>query len=799
MDSADQNMTSSQPPRSPVLPMMVVILGISILIFISMLINFLRSRPAPPPTPTATYLTATLTQTSTSTPTSTSTVTLTPRPTWTPLPTSTATRTITPTPTRTTTLYPTITPATPVKDNIRYRLREWSVTDAEKLVRQVQAKSVRAGLPDVWYPAIAYTQAEALIRYPDALQVFEWKWGLAASLAYSNDPRAAQIYAELIQSAVQAGQVRVDDLPAWFQNYQTDLELALHQLEASPGELSRQLIEISGAGGAYLWLLETPTGIQVYPILSDFDYKTGLQTSFVVADLTGDGINEISIYRTTTPEQTLYPRPRVFSQAQVPPFELTVAEEMPFDFASNFTAALAAVATDGGMNDLQMTATLFSACPVYVTRIYHWSGTRFEVIPQQYAISPQPGLEAACELAVDHIALNWGAEPALEVAQLVLQVWPPQADLEGNPYPADALDAWRFRLGIYQALAGHQLEAVQTMNDLVSNPSVLFSNWSTLAGQFLDIYQAPEDLYAACEGMPTCNLRSAIQTLVTYSGAADPSQAVAYLQQNGVSMRSSGVFDFDGDGPAERWITVQPAPMEKLEFWILAEIPRGVQAVFVQILDDNDPEPYYYEPQGEIPVVQFEQKQGFRLLRLPESQIVYLEFVTTEAARPTFIRDAINETAQALLDGTDPEEVLERLLTIQTDPRFRADCLAFYICGKFMYTLGMTYELLGEATLAVDSFLYLWRDFPTSPYTVMARMKLVYVPAPPTRTPTPPPTGTTTPTPDPNATPTQTGTVTATPTETGTPDPNATPTETPEQSETPTPTSTNTATSTSES
>ena len=58
-------MTGSPPPRNPALPMMVVILGISILIFISMLVNFLRSRPEPPPTPTATYFTATLTQTST--------------------------------------------------------------------------------------------------------------------------------------------------------------------------------------------------------------------------------------------------------------------------------------------------------------------------------------------------------------------------------------------------------------------------------------------------------------------------------------------------------------------------------------------------------------------------------------------------------------------------------------------------------------------------------------------------------------------------------------------------------------
>lgn len=797
MDTPEPILTPDHPPHNSALPVMVVILGISILIFISMLINFLSSRQATP-TPIPTYITATLTLTSTASPTSTSTVTLTPRPTWTPLPTSTTTQTITPTPTTTTTLYPTITPATPVKDNIRYKLKEWSVTDAESLVRQIQSKTRYSGLPDVWYPAIAYTHAEALIRYPDTLQAAEWNWGLAASLAYSNDPGAVKIYADLIKNAIQADQVRVNNLPDWFHLYQSDLDLTLYPLQTYPGELSRQLIEISGAGGAYLWLLETPTSIQVYPLMSDFDYQTRLEASFVIADLTGDGIDEISIYRTVTPGQYIFPRPRVFSQSQVPPIELSIAAEMPFDFASDFTTEMVAVPSTSETLDLQLSATLFPACPVYITRTYHWSGNRFEVAPQQYAIAPQPGLEAVCEVAVDHAALKWGAEPALALAQPILQVWPPQVDLEGKPYSADALDEWRFRLGIYQALTGNQTEAVQSLTDLVNNPTVLFSTWSSLAGQFLERYKSPKDLYIACQGMPTCNLRDALQTMVAFSGASEPSQAVAFLQQNGVSIRSSAYFDFDSDGYPERWVTVQPAPLEKLEFWILAQVPRGLQAIFVQIIEDNDPIPYYYEPQGEIPVVQFEQKHGFSMLRLPESQAVYLEFKTTEAARPTYIRESIHEIAQALLDGTDPKEILDRLLDLQSDPRFRADCLAFYVCGKFMYTLGLTYELLGEDVSAVDTYLYLWRDFPTSPYTIMGRMKLIYVPAPPTRTPTATATSTDTPTPDPNASPTPTGSVTPTPTVTDTPDPNATPTDTPEVTETPTPTPTITVTPTIE-
>ena len=784
MDTPPPSSPDSPSRREPTQPRLVVIFILAAIILILMVVNFLSSEKTPPAIPTRALMTGMPADTSTST--STATITLTPRPSWTLRPSATVTPTFSPTPTLTPTRYPTLTPAKPNKDNWRYVLKDWSVTDAERLARQIQAKEVFSGLPAVWYPAAAYAQAEALMRYPESLQAAQWEWDLAASLAYTNDPLAAQRYARLIQSALEARQIRIEDLPAWFQLYQSDLSLTLHPLTSLPGELSRQLVEISGAGSAYLWLLETPTSIQVVPLLSDFDYVNDLQNDFVLADLTGDGIDEISIYRTATPGQFTYLRPRIFNQAQIPPVELRVVEELPFDFATDYRTKLNPHAQAGGGNDLQFSATLFPACPVTITHTYHWSGERFETAPVQFAITPVPGLEAACELAVEHAARAWGTEAALLLAESILPVWPPQTDLEGKAYPADALDAWHFRLAIYQALSGKHAEALQTLNELVSNPNLPASNWPKLAQQFLDRYLAPEDLYTACQDMPFCNLREALQRLIAGSNLTDLSQASGYLGQHGVVIRASGVFDFDGDGEDERWVSVLPGAMQKLEFWILAQVPGGIQAVFVQIIDDNSPTPYYFEPRGVYPVVQFEAKQGFRMRRLPDIQTAFIEQVTTEAARPTYIRDAIHSIAQRLLDGTNPATILDELLDLQADPRFRADCLAFYVCGKFLYTLGLTYELLGQADLAVDTYLYLWRDFPTSPYTVMARMKMIYNPPPPTATNTPTPTRTVTPTHDPNSTATRTPTVTSTI------DPFATPSETPSESATPTRTPTKT-------
>jgi hypothetical protein len=158
--------------------MLVVVLGASILILLLMVVNALRPETVSP-IPTRGDQTTILTPTGSAT--STATITLTARPTWTLQPTSTVTITPTPTSTATATNYPTLTPVKPATDNFRYTLKPWTVTDAEAMAQQILSKAVFSGLPDVWYPAAAYAQAEALLRFPESLQANQWEWDLAAS------------------------------------------------------------------------------------------------------------------------------------------------------------------------------------------------------------------------------------------------------------------------------------------------------------------------------------------------------------------------------------------------------------------------------------------------------------------------------------------------------------------------------------------------------------------------------------------------------------------------------------------
>jgi hypothetical protein len=325
------------------------------------------------------------------------------------------------------------------------------------------------------------------------------------------------------------------------------------------------------------------------------------------------------------------------------------------------------------------------------------------------------------------------------------------------------------------------------MSEIINTPIVPESTWGAPAEEFLRIYKTPDDLFIACQQAQFCNLRDALGTMVKNSTTDDPALVLQYLQSHGVITRSSGLLDFDGDGQAERWMIIQPKPEAKLEFWILSRMYTGVQAVFIQLFEAGESLPYFHEPAGSFPVIQFELRKGFVFKRLPGTQEAYIQWVDVEYAHPTIIRDGYTQAMNSLMDGSDPVTVLDALLDVYNSPRFTGDCIAFNICDQFHYTLGLVYDLIGEQGNAIDQYLWVWRNYGQSPYATMVRLKLNYFPLPtytrtpiPTGTPVPSRTPTLTRTPTPTTqTPTSTATLTATVTPTSTLTPTQTETNTP--------------------
>jgi hypothetical protein len=430
------------------------------------------------------------------------------------------------------------------------------------------------------------------------------------------------------------------------------------------------------------------------------------------------------------------------------------------------------------------------SCPAYATQEYRWQDNKFIVSPFEYKLEPVYDLRAYCEDVLDAATAGWGPEAAITVAETMLEIWPPETDLRGQPYPVDAYDELRYRLGVLYALADQPDKAIQVLNEIIDTPIVPESSWVMPAEEFLSSYQQPVDLYIACQQARYCNMHDALATMINYSVAEDTSQALQFLQAHGMTTRSSGLLDFDGDGQSERWMIIQPKPNTKLEYWILSNMKSGVQAVFVKTFEASDSLPFFHEPAGTVPVIQFELHQGFIFNRLPETLEAYIEWVDVEYARPTVIKDGYRQAVNDLMSGSDLSLVLDALLELYNSPRFIGDCIAFNICDQFHYTMALTYDLLEQQGNAIDQYLWVWRNYGKSLYATLARLKLNHFPLP-TYTRTPIPTNTTPPTLTPSPIiPTSTKTITPTRTIT----PTATITPSPTLKQTPTETSTSKAT-----
>lgn len=745
-----------QPSTTPriALPVMLGVLGLSILIFFIALSRYL-SNPQPASESLPLSSTPSLTSVRVEAQSADVTPSTTPRPSWTPPPSPTTTLTRTITPSLTPTIIAPITPANPQTFNYRYRLDDWNHLSADRLIELVSAQADRQHTAD-WFAAASFTRQEAILHFPLSLNASDWRWQAAYYQLLGGDSQTLYSYAGLILSALQTGQVRMEEIPAWFQRNEPRLSLTTLSLPTQPGELDRLLIHVQGAGNGFLWAIITPGSVQVIPLLDRLDPIQDSQAVALTADLTGDNQPELIIYETEYPTQTQFPELWIFDLSQQPPSLLPIQPSLSLELGTESERSVTVQSTNQGDNQLLLTASMFTACPVQLTRTYTWDGEQFTISTPQVEIQPDPDLLAWCEMAVDHASLVWAPELALALAEPLLADWPPQEDIQGKAYSADALDEWRFRLGVLYALAGQQSEAIQMLQNILDNPASPQSSWSEPAQAFLNAYQSPDDLYLACRAAPGCNLHHAIQTMVRDSGLKSPTLARQYLLQNGVVGRTIGYFDFDGDGIDEPWLHLLPSPQGKLELWILVATQTGVQAVFVQIFEANFPVLHLHDADETPPVVQLELGRGFILERDPMTEVAAIRFVDVEFARPTFIRDRLDNATQALFSGIDPAYVLGELLSIHASPRFAGDCVAYGICARFFYTLGLTYQLTGDSLSAIDWYLSTWREYPQSPYTIMARLKLELIPATPTRTPTITLIPTITNTPDPNRTNTPT-------------------------------------------
>lgn len=779
----------------------LVILGILILTLVFLVAAY-PTLLAPDPTPTPT-LAPTRQPTFTASPTRpTPTITHTPTITRTPLPTRTPTITPTPSPTGTPTQTPTptgpptLTPAAPVPGAENYGLTAWTPEKADALIELLNdypntlPENARGEGNTAYYDAFSYAvfaQREALLRFPDAPQNERWRWGLAYNLARLGDPEAAEVYAQLIAGGLNRGEVEPPALRGWFAEREPRLEVNTVDLdEPSRGTVSSQLVELRGGGGAYFWLRQTPSAYSLQVLYSHFDFVRQPVTSAVIADLTGDGVIEAAIYQSQPDDDLATVPPRIFSLGESPAREL---EFLPaaarFTVGTDFRNNWIVTTGEGGQAQLAFETRVFPACPVIVRRTYGWNGEFFQFERSRFEVRPPATSVAHCRQTVDHAAQVWGPRAAIQIMEPLLPAWPPPADEEGNPFPPDARDEWRFRLALYHALVGELEPAREMMQAIVNTPVVPNSSWVEPAQQFLEAYRAPEDVYRACADLPFCLPEAAIHFLIDKLKPDDFPQVITLLNEAGVTLRATGYFDFDGDGQNERWFTLRHEPLGRLEFWVLAQSPGGAQAMRIAALDANDPslanlEEDFVAPNQPAPVTFLNGEVAFSMQREPGTREPYILTVALRQTYPNRFWEGYQAAEAALFAGEDPEEVRRALRSLEDYPGLL--CEGDWSCDPYYYLLGLTNELTDRSAAASENYLFLWWNYSRSPFTTMARFKLAFTGVVPTTAAAPSPTAGT---PGPSPTPATPGPSPTAGTET--PAAGTTPAETATETQTPTP------------
>jgi hypothetical protein len=714
--------------------------------------------PATPLIPTL-RPSATMTLTPTITPIPTETRT--PRPTLTPTitltPTETLVSTLTPTPPGP----PTLTPAQPVKSD-PYKFVKWNEDLANlsielmkdypnTLVDRLRGEDDR-GYYDALYYAIIAGQ-EALQRFPEAQHAVNWRFDLAYNLAKVGDPQrfgglnAGDVYAGILTEALNQGEVELDGLAEWFQAREPRLQLNLIDLEPPPGYLSSHILEVHGPGSAFIWLLETPTGYQYSVLDSNFDFVNPSEMRLALSDLTGEGLDDVAIFN-SAPTGTSMEQPRVFDLSKLPASELEFRpSEAVFEPGMEYTNNWRVSKSEQGGNDLVLELSLFPACPVTVRHTFHWNGSYFELADEQYVVEPSVATLSTCSYLVEHAANSWGPQAAIQVMETLMPDWPPAQNEAGKPYPADARDEWRYRLGVYHALVGNVDQARGYLQELVEKPTTPASRWVEPAKQFLALYQKPEDIYRACIQAQFCDPNRALDYLVNKSGVPADQDPLEFLINHGLTLRSSGYFDFDGDDLKERWFTVRHRPLEKLELWALAAVPDGTRAIQLGQVEGDRPNLQFLNEDEKPPIIWVDSGTFVTFGRDSDSRAPYVKPASPKLEFPNRFHDGVEQARQALFGGEDYQKVLETLVGLQKYPGLL--CQATFSCDEYYYLLGLTNELLGNERAAIDAYLRLWQDYTRSPFTTLARLKLARtIEAPteaPTATLTPFPTGQLTP------------------------------------------------------
>ena len=653
--------------------------------------------------------------------------------------------TLTPTPPATLTPVPTYTPATPVESS---KLRIWSANDADLLIAQVASNLAALEYEPTYqtvygwdsylqqYRYLAFAEEEALLRFPNAPQAERWRWdycyNLALSYPYAESADAPELscYANLIESGLNSGETTLTDLPNWFTSHERRVEFSITSHASPRGSTSAYVITLEN--NAFLWLLEQTGQFHVTGLMSSLFFFRESSATFQQLELTGDKFPELILYFSRSHCCGAFSRQFIYDVSLETPKLLSFEDlsGIRTDVGSDYESIIAPLESKSEPPGLIFDGhygydPLTQPCNVREYDKYYWDGSQFELVETWYGIA-QPGKyddKEFCQFVIDTVK---------EVGELEVAV-----KTIGDPgitVPKVTRAEILYRLGEYQARLGKVEKAKEYFKAAISLQSAdePASRWSKNARIFLVNLQVKKSYYQICSIVAECHMRGALQQLIL-EVSPDSFLSISELLKNfDVSIKSNGFVNFDAKNGIEQWLVIQHPHKTEREFWILVQRPEKIYGFFVATISTNRPNLQEFTGSNEYLLTT---SDGESLVSLESLDFSNQPYITThdlvENNDSTFENDYLNhylieeplkKITNQLVRGTNPAVVQKQLVQLTQFKTF--SCKKLSLCDKVYYLMGLTSELIGDNDSAIQTYVQLWKEYPYSFYTIMARSKL---------------------------------------------------------------------------
>ncbi len=645
----------------------------------------------------------------------------------------------------------------PTPNPIRqYQLTEWTPDKADELINILEnypdtLSFEERGYIDSWYyysyRYAALAQTEALFRFPETTHTQQWKWDRAYNKlqGYHTDYNdAGYLYAQLITEVLNNGKASVSDFISWFEGKDLRLNLDITPLPPISGYDSSQIISMrlrnqDITGAIYIWLLEQLGSFTAYPLISSMDIYLGDGTSSLnINDLNGDSIPEAIIQHIDWESFSIHDGSlEIYDLSQVPPQKLIfdlINQDMEI---ANWTIINQGERSIGISLKIPFQIESGGCGDFGSTWEYQWGGNELKLIKIELPTVDEMSNNPYCaDLLINHLLHYARQNNQYAILAIInsLDHYPfSDADQTSNSYPKILEpDELRFSLGLILARDGYVTRAREQMQRIVSVSKSTTSPWVEPAHLFLSKFHLSPDLYEACLISGKCYPCLEINELVELIPLDRYADILSLLGQMGVPTTYSGTYDFDSDGTEEYWLLDYRWPDAYYhDIWVFSPSPERITSrAATQVRLEN--------VIGEVEIFPIQSIMGLHAYKVivGNDELEGGSFIYWEGGpvQPIPFKEAelrISNIINLLISGQiTPSKAINDLLDLQDSP---VECPYPSISScldneLIQYALGFAYEQQGYNNTAADIYLQLWKNYPESPYAIMAMYKLEPIP-----------------------------------------------------------------------